>query len=93
LALRAQGFSLPGRERVAEERYSFGRYFSPLHPNRPTDNESLVGDNDVALYDRLEDPGEVHNLALDASRQDLLAENSAKLERLISEEIGEDRHT
>jgi arylsulfatase len=76
-----------------DERYSFGRYFSSLEPNRPTDVESLVGCNDVVLYDRQEDPAELHNLALDTTCQDLVAECSAKLERLISQEIGDDLHT
>jgi arylsulfatase A-like enzyme len=76
-----------------DDRYSFGRYFSPLDPNRPTDTDSLRARNDVVLYDRQDDPGEVQNLALDAAKQDLVAEYSAKLEQLISREIGDDRHT
>jgi arylsulfatase len=76
-----------------DERYSFGRYFAPLDPNRPTDFESLVDHNDVVLYDRNDDPGELNNLALDSSRHDLVTDYSARLERLISEEIGDDRHT
>ena len=75
-----------------DERYSFGRYFAPLDPNRPTDIESLVAHNDVVLYDRVEDPGETTNLALDGAHAGLVGEYSAKLERLISEEIGDDRH-
>jgi arylsulfatase A-like enzyme len=74
-----------------DERYSFGRYFSPLEPNRPTDLESLLAHNDVVLYDRVEDPGEIDNLALDPAHRELVAEYSAKLEALITEEIGEDR--
>jgi arylsulfatase len=74
-----------------DERYSFGRYFSPLDPNRPTDLESLLAHNDVVLYDRQEDPGELVNLALDPTKQDLLAECSSKLEALITAEVGEDR--
>ncbi|HXY93278.1 MAG TPA: sulfatase-like hydrolase/transferase [Acidimicrobiia bacterium] len=73
-----------------DERYSFGRYFSPLEPNRPTDLTSLLAHNDVVLYDRREDPGEVVNLAVDPSRRDLVADYSAKLERLISAEVGDD---
>jgi arylsulfatase len=76
-----------------DERYSFGRYFAPLDPNRPTDLESLLAHNDVVLYDRHDDPGEMTNLALDGTRRHLVAEYSAKLEELISEEVGEDRHT
>jgi arylsulfatase A-like enzyme len=74
-----------------DERYSFGRYFSPLEPNRPTDLKSLVAANDVVLYDRDEDPGELHNLALDEAQAPLVAECSAKLEALISAEVGEDQ--
>jgi arylsulfatase len=76
-----------------DERFSFGRYFSPLQPNRPTDMTSLAGGNDVVLYDRQADPAEIRNLALDTTFQDLVAEYSAKLEYLISQEIGDDLHT
>jgi arylsulfatase len=76
-----------------DERFSFGRYFSPLDPNRPTDLASLVANNDVVLYDRRDDPDEINNLAVDTNRQDLVKAYSAKLEDLISAEIGDDRHT
>ncbi|HSU75332.1 MAG TPA: sulfatase-like hydrolase/transferase, partial [Terrabacter sp.] len=39
-----------------DERYTFGRYFSPLEPNRPRTVDELVRDNDVVLYDRDSDP-------------------------------------
>jgi arylsulfatase len=74
-----------------DERYSFGRYFAPLEPNRPADVDQLFAANDVVLYDRQEDPHEVHNLAADPDRRDLVGEYSAKLEALISAEVGEDR--
>ena len=73
-----------------DERYSFGRYFSPLEPNRPKDVDGLFADNDVVLYDRESDPTEVTNLAADPDRRDLVAQYSAKLEALIDAEIGED---
>jgi arylsulfatase len=76
-----------------DQRYSFGRYFSPVDPNRPTNVESLVGHNDVVLYDRHADPDETHNLALTPENQDLVAECSSKLEQLVSDEIGNDRDT
>jgi arylsulfatase len=76
-----------------DDRYSFGRYFAPLDPNRPTDVESLLAHNDVVLYDRHDDPGEVVNRALDPSQRELLAEYTTKLEALISREVGEDQHT
>ncbi len=75
-----------------DERYTFGRYFSPLHPNRPVDLESLHAANDVVLYDRLNDPHETVNLAAQPEQQALVAEYSAKLEALISAEIGDDLH-
>lgn len=74
-----------------DERFSFGRSFSPLDLKRPTDIESLVAHNDVVLYDRHEDQGETNNLAVDPAQRDLVAEYSATLEALIPEEIGEDR--
>ncbi|MGW4700043.1 sulfatase-like hydrolase/transferase [Streptomyces sp. NPDC004285] len=73
-----------------DERYTFGRYFSPLNPNRPRDLESLYADNDVVLYDRLTDPGEVRNLAADLAHRDLVLRCSGLLEALIDAEIGED---
>jgi arylsulfatase len=74
-------------------RFSFGRYFSPLEPNRPADLTSLFANNDVVLYDRENDPCELTNLAHDPTRQHLVAVYSAKLEELISAEIGDDRRT
>lgn len=73
-----------------DERYSFGRYFSPMAPNRPGDVDALFAANDVVLYDRSTDPGEVVNLASDPSQRELVAACSSKLESLISAEIGED---
>jgi arylsulfatase len=77
----------------ATERYSFGLYFSPLGINRPTDVASLSAHNDVVLYDRENDPAELRNLALDPANEALVAEYSAKLERMITAEIGDDMHT
>jgi arylsulfatase len=76
-----------------DERYTFGRYFSPLEPNRPRDLESLVAHNDVVLYDRQDDPGELHNLATDHDHQNLVVEYSDRLEQLITAEIGQDLDT
>ncbi len=73
-----------------DERYTFGRYFSPLEPNRPTDVDSLRASNDVVLYDRVTDPDECINLADDPHNDELVASLSAKLEGLITDEIGAD---
>jgi arylsulfatase A-like enzyme len=73
-----------------DERYSFGRYFSPLEPNRPRTVERLLAGNDVVLYDRETDPEEITNLAADPAKRELVATLSGKLEALIDVEIGED---
>ena len=74
-----------------DRRYTFGRYFSPLEPNRPRDLDELFAHNDVVLYDRDTDPDEVTNLAADPARRPLVEEMRAKLEGLIDTEIGDDR--
>ena len=73
-----------------DERYSFGRYFSPLEPNRPTSLEALFASNDVVLYDRIDDPDETDNLANDPANAALVDSCRAKLEALIANEIGTD---
>jgi arylsulfatase len=73
-----------------DERYSFGRYFSPLDPNRPRSIDELEARNDVVLYDRAEDPDETTNLAARPEHRELVAAMSASLEALIDAEIGAD---
>lgn len=73
-----------------DHRYTFGRYFSPLTPNRPGTVEELLADNNVVLYDRLTDPEETVNLATDPAHRELLASYLAKLEALIGAELGHD---
>ena len=75
-----------------DRRYTFGRYFSPLEPNRPRTVDRLLADNDVVLYDRDADPHEQVNLATDPAHRELLAEMLVKLETLIDAEIGADTH-
>ena len=76
-----------------DARYTFGRYFSPLAPNRPTDLASLFAHNDVVLYDRETDPDETVNLAADPVHAELVGACSARLEALITDEIGADVDT
>lgn len=73
-----------------DRRYTFGRYFSPLEPNRPRDVDRLLADNDVVLYDRDTDPHEQVNLAADPTHRDLVTNLSQRLEALIDAEIGQD---
>jgi arylsulfatase A-like enzyme len=73
-----------------DERYSFGRYFAPLEPNRPRNVDRLFADNDVVLYDRLDDPSETTNLAALPAHRDLVADYAQRLESLIDAEVGSD---
>lgn len=75
-----------------DDRYTFGRYFSPLNPNRPATLDALYANNDVVLYDRLTDPGETTNLAADPAHSALVETYRQKLEDLIDREIGTDTH-
>lgn len=77
---------------VFDGRYVFSRYFSPKEHNRPTNLEALYRVNEVELFDRESDPLEMTNLAMDRRRHgDLVMAMNAKLNRLIDEEVGEDR--
>jgi arylsulfatase len=75
-----------------DERFTFGRYFSPIAPNRPRDVDALFADNDVVLYDRDSDPHEQHNIAYDDAHRGTVAELLGKLESMIDAEIGVDEH-
>lgn len=74
----------------SDARYTFARFFSPLEPNRPRDLDALFARNDVMLYDRASDPGEVTNLARNPQHQTVVEEYSRRLEFLIDAEIGDD---
>ena len=79
---------------VFDGRYKLVRYFGLAHYNLPQSAEELLADNDVALYDLQHDPGETNNLANPDNPdydQSLLEGMNAKLNALISEEIGEDK--
>jgi arylsulfatase len=95
--LKSAGFTPDLRKRgavrsVFDGRYAFSRYFSPKEHNRPATLEQLYRLNDVELYDRQADPLELQNLATDRLRHgELLLAMNAKLNRLIDEEVGEDR--
>lgn len=78
---------------VFDGRYKFVRYFAISEHNQPQTLEELYADNDVALYDLVDDPDEMVNLA-DRGRPEydgaLVAGMNDKLNLLISEEIGAD---
>ena len=70
-------------------RHKLSRYFSPLEHHRATSIEELLDRNDVELFDLIEDPEEMRNLAVDApGRAPLLEELNKKLTYLLDTEIG-----
>jgi len=77
---------------VFDGRYTFSRYFSPRQHNRPATMEELYRFNDVELFDGQADPLEMKNLAaVGKENRDLIVAMNEKLNRLIDEEVGEDR--
>lgn len=74
---------------VYDGRYVYSRYFSPKQHNRPTTMEAIRRFNDVELYDTVADPLEIDDLA--RSKPELVMAMNEKLNRLIDEEVGEDR--
>jgi arylsulfatase len=79
---------------VFDGQYVFARYFSPKQHNRPATLEEIHKYNDIELFDTKADPLEMHNLALyekDHRYLDLILAMNDKLNKLIDEEVGEDR--
>ena len=76
---------------VFDGRYKFARFFAPTDHNMPESWDDLTAMNDLELYDTLEDPGELTNLAADpdGSKELVLAMN-AKLNALLRAEVGVD---
>jgi arylsulfatase A-like enzyme len=94
--MQATGFRPDLRKRgtvrsMFDGRYSFSRYFSPTEHHKPAGLDDLYKYNDLELYDRENDPGEMTNLAADrAANGELVLAMSAKLESVIAAEIGVD---
>lgn len=78
---------------VSDGRHKLVRWFSPTQYETPRTVEELHATSDVALYDLLEDPGEMKNIG-DSSRpgydEELVASMLQKLVHLIDTELGED---
>ena len=72
-------------------RYTFSRYFSPTEHHSPANLDQLYRFNDLELYDRVNDPDEMTNLAVDReTNAELVQAMSTKLESIIAAEIGID---
>jgi len=71
-------------------RYKFGRYYAPTACNTPRTLDEILKNNDVQLFDLLNDPQETRNLALEPekNRETILRMNSL-LNDLIAKEVGD----
>ncbi|UAW99050.1 sulfatase-like hydrolase/transferase [Halopseudomonas nanhaiensis] len=76
---------------VHDGRYKFARYFAPSDHHIPRTFSMLTERNDLELYDTLEDPHELNNLATDPQGQRTLIKRlNRQLNELIGLEIGVD---
>jgi arylsulfatase A-like enzyme len=72
-------------------RYKLNRYFSPLEHHIPRTIDELYANNDVELFDLINDPNEMKNLALDRkSNGEVLVAMNNLLNMLIETEVGDD---
>ena len=72
-------------------RYRFSRYFAPNAFNTPTTLEALLANNDLEVYDLLNDPSETKNLAIYPQvNKALILELNNSMNQLIAEEVGVD---
>lgn len=74
---------------VFDGRYVYTRYFSPKEHNRPVTLEDIRRYNDIELFDTASDPLEMDNLS--ETMPELVLAMNEKLNRLIDDEVGEDR--
>ena len=76
---------------IFDGRYRFTRYFSPVAFNTPSSMEALFANNDLEVYDHLNDPLEVNNLALDVKKNgELILSLNQKANAMIEQEVGAD---
>ena len=74
--------------------YKYVRYFAPARYNQPESLAEIKQDNDLALYDLMQDPDEMYNLAnprVAGYDETLLLEMNRKLNTLITAELEVDK--
>jgi hypothetical protein len=70
-------------------RYKIGRFYSATAVNTPKTLDELLKNNDVQVFDLLSDPGETHNLALEAEKNgETILRMNELLNTLIAKEVG-----
>lgn len=76
---------------IITSKYKYSRWFAPGDHHVPTTWQTLVGRNDVELYDIEADPLEMTNLAENPeSQRALIMELNDRLNKLIEREVGDD---
>ena len=78
---------------VSDGRHKLVRWFSPTQYETPRTVQELHATSDVALYDLVDDPGELHNIGDPAHPrydEELVASMLKKLVHLIDTELGKD---
>lgn len=76
---------------IYDGRYKFSRYFSPSEHHIPKTMEQLLAHNDLELFDLINDPLEMKNLAFDVAKNgELILAMNDKLSLMLETEVGED---
>lgn len=76
---------------VHDGRYKFARYFAPAQHHTPRRFEDLLRYNDLELYDTIDDPNEITNLATAPQEHRKLIERlNAMMNALVEAEVGAD---
>jgi arylsulfatase A-like enzyme len=76
---------------IFDGRYKFSRWFTPGDHHHADTWEVLVGRNDLELYDVINDPNEVENLAhYPEQHRALVMQMNTKLNELVAREVGTD---